>query len=652
MKHCTHILAVILALLMAFGGLTASAQIAPEISVRGAADGEYVVSKSVQLNLRGEGAKAELRVNRPGAVWSAISGGTHVQLTQAGATCIVRATAQGRAVICAAFPGGEARIAVRVADEDAGFRIQPKAGGFVTSISLNKKSTRIQNRFGAPGTVQLRATPKPLSAANRAVTWTSEDSTIAKVDDNGLVTAVGEGKVRIVASADDQNGLVKAACMVTVAAVRVSKAFISESIVYLDHTNAAEGSVKLTTSVKPANATFQTPAWSSADPGIASVDGSGVVAGRSAGLTTITATLDNGRKSVSCDVRVRDKSAMKRVVVTAGGDFSIGGDPEAGTMKRFADILSGKILGDGTVHEPDYTYPVKRARELFAQDDLTIVNLEMVLTNRTTPRSGDKSFNLRGKPEYAQILKEGSIEVANLVNNKMKNYGDDGYRDTREAVRKVGVTAIGFNNVDNAETVTLANGVKVGFLSYMPMQGLGADKSNDAIKSRVRKAKRENDIVIVQFHFTDMTILRQQRVKAPQVNAARSAVEGGADLVVGHHTHLISGIEKYKGRYIAYGLGSLISTGDQAMLDTFVIRQTFLVGQDSSGTFVETPAPTVYPGCVSSAPKTTKKNRLNNCQPYFFDKNTEADRYNRVIKTIKKYSKWGNNMVAADFIEG
>ena len=166
----------------------------------------------------------------------------------------------------------------------------------VTEVTLNKTSENLV----AGKTLTLVATMKPDDAANKAVTWSSADSDIATVDENGVVTAVAAGTTTITATAQDGSGK-SASCTVTVPPIKVTGLTVDPAPASV----TTGKTVTLTATAKPENATDKTVTWSSANEKIATVDENGVVTGVAVGTTTITATAKDGSKvKATCKVTV------------------------------------------------------------------------------------------------------------------------------------------------------------------------------------------------------------------------------------------------------------------------------------------------------------------------------------------------------------
>ena len=182
--------------------------------------------------------------------------------------------------------------------------------------------------------------------------------------------------------------------------------------------------------------------------------------------------------------------------------------------------------------------------------DYVVANLECALTDNTDPgikRAGQYSY--KGYSKYTGILTEGGVNAVNLANNHTYDYSQTGYDDTVAALEAAGIGYFGNGTVFIKEI----NGIKVGFVGSV---GYGTASIKSGLDYMEAKGV---EIKIVTFHWGNMD---ERVANSSQVASARYAVDNGADLVIGHHPHVLQGIELYKGRYIAYSIGNFIFDGN------------------------------------------------------------------------------------------
>lgn len=213
---------------------------------------------------------------------------------------IATVTATGAKATVTAKVKGSANVIVTTLDGDktAQYALTVKEHVLVSGITLNKEATSIVK--GATET--LVATVTPPDAENKAVTWASDKPAVAKVNQNGEVTAVDGGTANITATTVDGNKVATCAVTVTVPVTGVT----------LD-TNATtleiDGTQKLVATVAPTNATNKKVTWASDNIGIATVDQEGTVTGVAEGIANITATTEDGNKVATCVVTVNPAQA-------------------------------------------------------------------------------------------------------------------------------------------------------------------------------------------------------------------------------------------------------------------------------------------------------------------------------------------------------
>lgn len=269
----------------------------------------------------------------------------------------------------------------------------------------------------------------------------------------------------------------------------------------------------------------------------------------------LVATLGVSAAAYAADDDAAQPAEPVSVTISAAGDCTLGVD------SRYNSVFNQYYQRHGDA------YFFKKVKPVFAKDDLTIVNFEGTLTSGGTRAS--KAFTFRGPDKYVNILKKGSVEVVNLANNHSLDFGKGALANTKKVLKKHGIpfsykSTIAYKNV---------KGVKVAFLGFDEVDGV---KKKD-VKSGIKKAKKAKaDIIVVSFHWG---IERNYYPDATQKKLGRYAIDCGASLVLGHHPHVLQGIEKYRGRYIVYSLGNFCFGGNTnpSDKDTMIFQQTFTV---------------------------------------------------------------------------
>lgn len=287
---------------------------------------------------------------------------------------------------------------------------------------------------------------------------------------------------------------------------------------------------------------------------------------------------------------VRENVAIKLSFL---GDVALGQDHRFKHYDSFDHMFERK--------EGDYAYFFSGVLDILEQDDLTIANLETTLSDETEKAEKydyGNNYWFNGKPEYANILKAGSVEVANLANNHTYDFGQKGYDATRQALRDAGIEYFGYSEA----LIKEIKGVKVGMAGLNQLgeyeQGLDMDVFKAETKEFIKKLREECDLVIANFHWGKEYSYKQDDL---QKELAYLAIDSGADLVIGHHPHVLQPIEQYKGKYIAYSLGNFCFGGRKTFedYDTAIFQQTFVF--DSNNVLQRIEDPHIIPCSVSSA---------------------------------------------------
>ena len=297
-------------------------------------------------------------------------------------------------------------------------------------------------------------------------------------------------------------------------------------------------------------------------------------------LTAVTAALfvaagvmscnGSGGKDIQTDKTEQTEQTQQAVqtpvpdrtlTITAVGDCTLATDINASKDAGFV----GYAEKNGT------EYFLSEVKDVFAEDDLTIVNFEGTLSDRGEREN--KQFAFRGKPEYVETLTSASVEAANLANNHSSDYGKVSLEDTKEILDEAGI--LNCRGVENV-SVSEINGIQVGLVGINYLN----DQMKTELEDAIEKAKDMGaEIVILSIHWGAE---KATKPSDEQTEAAYRAIDCGADLVIGTHPHVLQGIEKYKGRYICYSLGNFCFGGNSnpSDKDSAMFRQTFTLTAD------------------------------------------------------------------------
>ena len=277
------------------------------------------------------------------------------------------------------------------------------------------------------------------------------------------------------------------------------------------------------------------------------------------------------------------------ITVSMVGDCTLGTDVNFDQSTSFDAFYQMK-------NDPGYFF--QNVKDIFTADDLTVANMEGTLT--TSNDRQQKTFAFKGNPSYTEILTQGGVEATNLANNHSHDYGDQSYEDTIQYLEAAGITTFGYDRT----AVMDVKGIKVGLIGiYELKDGLGRQQQ---VIDTIQEVKDQGaQVIIVSFHWgTEKSNIPDDIQKT----LAHLAVDQGADLVVGHHPHVLQGIEKYQGKNIVYSLGNFCFGGNKnpSDKDTMIFQQTFTV---ENGELVEDDVTNIIPCSLSS------ESSYNNYQP-------------------------------------
>lgn len=296
------------------------------------------------------------------------------------------------------------------------------------------------------------------------------------------------------------------------------------------------------------------------------------------------------------------------ITVSMVGDCTLGTDINFDQSTSFDAFYQMK-------NDPGYFF--QNVKEIFTADDLTVANMEGTLT--TSDARQEKTFAFKGDPSYTEILTRGGVEATNLANNHSHDYGDQSYEDTIQYLEAAGITTFGYDRT----AVMDVKGIKVGLIGiYELKDGIGRQQQ---VIDTIQEVKNQGaQVIIVSFHWgTEKSNIPDDAQKT----LAHLAIDQGADLVVGHHPHVLQGIEKYQGKNIVYSLGNFCFGGNKnpSDKDTMIFQQTFTV---ENGKLAEDDVTNIIPCSLSS------ESGYNNYQPMVL----EGSEKERVLQKIEDFS--------------
>lgn len=330
---------------------------------------------------------------------------------------------------------------------------------------------------------------------------------------------------------------------------------------------------------------------------------------------SMNASKDNSQKASSDSQNTDSSNATVSSPVSL--TLSVVGDCTLGTDETFDYDTSLNAYYEN--YGADYF--LQNVKDIFSTDDLTIANFEGTLTD--SDEREDKTFAFKAPASYASILTGGSVEAVNTANNHSHDYGEQSFNDTLAALDDAGIVHFGYD-----ETAVMdVKGIKVGLVGiYELYDHLEREQQ---LKDNIAKVKADGaQLIVVIFHWGNET---ETVPDSSQTTLGRIAIDEGADLVCGHHPHVLQGIETYKGKNIVYSLGNFCFGGNSSPsdMDTMIYQQTFTI--DADGVKKDN-VTNIIPCSISSA----AYDGYNNYQPT----PAEGDEATRILGKINERSSW------------
>lgn len=339
---------------------------------------------------------------------------------------------------------------------------------------------------------------------------------------------------------------------------------------------------------------------------------------------SMNASKDNSQKASSDSQNTDSSNATVSSPVSL--TLSVVGDCTLGTDETFDYDTSLNAYYEN--YGADYF--LQNVKDIFSTDDLTIANFEGTLTD--SDEREDKTFAFKAPASYASILTGGSVEAVNTANNHSHDYGEQSFDDTLAALDDAGIVHFGYD-----ETAVMdVKGIKVGLVGiYELYDHLEREQQ---LKDNIAKVKADGaQLIVVIFHWGNET---ETVPDSNQTTLGRIAIDEGADLVCGHHPHVLQGIETYKGRNIVYSLGNFCFGGNSSPsdMDTMIYQQTFTI--DADGVKKDN-VTNIIPCSISSA----AYDGYNNYQPT----PAEGDEATRILGKINERSSWISTAEGSSF---
>lgn len=242
------------------------------------------------------------------------------------------------------------------------------------------------------------------------------------------------------------------------------------------------------------------------------------------------------------------KSGTRQVSFMAVGDISFG--------------WGVKDIGE----KHGYNYLFENVSKILRKGDLVLANLEGPITKRG--RQVKKNIRFRYDPAVLTAIRRSGINVCCVANNHTLDYGRIGLLDTLSYLKQYGLKSVGAGrneSLAHEPLIVKRGGLRIAYLAYTDYPYVGvtydpnratAARATDHLVARdIRKVKDQVDLVIVSFHWGKEN---DSKPNTRQQALARLAIDSGADLIIGHHPHVLQPFEYYREKLIIYSLGNFI----------------------------------------------------------------------------------------------
>lgn len=236
------------------------------------------------------------------------------------------------------------------------------------------------------------------------------------------------------------------------------------------------------------------------------------------------------------------------------------------TLMLVGDIMLSRAVGEKMKKENNWHWPFLKIADYLEEADLLFGNLEGPISDKG--RNVGSIYSFRADPQVIEGLKYAGFEILSVANNHLGDWGKEAMEDTFRILKENGIDYVGggYNEVEaHSPIIKELDRNKIAFLAYTDLgsrywmargnnSGIAwIDK--ERIQEDIKRAKIQAGIVIVSIHTGEEYAIHSNAI---QRSLARTAVEAGADLVIGHHPHVIQEIEKHKDSYITYSLGNFV----------------------------------------------------------------------------------------------
>lgn len=266
--------------------------------------------------------------------------------------------------------------------------------------------------------------------------------------------------------------------------------------------------------------------------------------------------------------------ADQSLVLTFVGDCTIGNED------RFR-IIDADYSFDAYLERYGYRYFFGRVQNILRNDDLTIINLESVLQDHGSG-AVEKTYNFRGPTHYVNVMTTSSIEAVNIANNHSMDYGYDGVARTIKTLDEAKLPWFGSNNATQKAWIYEKGNIRIGFTGMETTFWSYGHRT--LLKEQIESLKAAGcQVVVAVMHGGEEYHPHKQPA---QTKFADAAMEYGADLVIGHHPHVLQGIAVKNGKTVCYSLGNFVFGGNPKIRAPYTALFQFTLSFTDDGKYL------------------------------------------------------------------
>ena len=266
------------------------------------------------------------------------------------------------------------------------------------------------------------------------------------------------------------------------------------------------------------------------------------------------------------DIQVTYSSIPTQIVTATPRNSTHSTGSGQASMIFVGDIMLSRSVGDTMAVKNDYLWPFRNIAEYLNSADITFANLETPISSRG--KNVGSIYSFRSDPKSIEGLTYAGFDVLSVANNHAWDWGHDAFVDTLYHLASAGIEYVGGGHNEyetHAGVIKKVGDTKVGFLAYTNL----LPKSLSAVDGRagvavldelqmiedIKIMKNRAELVVVSFHWGEEY---KPIHNSLQEQIAHQAIDAGADLIIGHHPHVVQDIQQYKGKYIVYSLGNFV----------------------------------------------------------------------------------------------